>query len=402
MTIAGPDPPPAAVAPSQPARRALLFLFADTGGGHRASATAVAAEVAATHGDDFRVELVDPFAELSPRALAAIVGLYAPLVRHAPWAWGALWHATDNRLAVRTLRAAGTRLVGPGLRTAMDCLQPAAVVSFHPLVNHTAARLLRERGTPAIPLITVVTDLVDIHATWTCADASAVITASAGGLDHCRRAGIPADRCLDLGLPVGHAFTRAPAHGSERDRLRQRLGLERDAFTVLLCGGGEGTGGLSRRLRALLGSRLPLQLVVVCGRNERLRDELRALRATAPARLLIEGFVSNMAEWMAAADVAVTKAGPGTIAEAACTGTPLLLTSYVPGQERGNVDHVTAVGAGRYVPRPADLVGTIAELSSRGSPALAAMRRALATAARPQAAACTAELVCTLASRYLA
>lgn len=44
------------------------------------------------------------------------------------------------------------------------------------------------------------------------------------------------------------------------------------------------------------------------------------------------GFVNNMAEYMVAADVLVTKAGPGTIAEAAAVGLPVLLTSFLPGE----------------------------------------------------------------------
>lgn len=38
------------------------------------------------------------------------------------------------------------------------------------------------------------------------------------------------------------------------------------------------------------------------------------------------GFVENMADYMVAADVVVTKAGPGTIAEAAAVGLPVMLT----------------------------------------------------------------------------
>jgi UDP-N-acetylglucosamine:LPS N-acetylglucosamine transferase len=44
------------------------------------------------------------------------------------------------------------------------------------------------------------------------------------------------------------------------------------------------------------------------------------------------GFVQNMAQWMVAADVLITKAGPGTIAEAASVGLPVLLTSFLPGK----------------------------------------------------------------------
>merc|ERR1719203_2789356 len=52
------------------------------------------------------------------------------------------------------------------------------------------------------------------------------------------------------------------------------------------------------------------------------------------------GFINNMAEYMVAADVLVSKAGPGTIAEAAALSLPVLLTSFLPGQEEGNVDYV--------------------------------------------------------------
>jgi len=39
-----------------------------------------------------------------------------------------------------------------------------------------------------------------------------------------------------------------------------------------------------------------------------------------------------MNEWMYACDAIVTKAGPGTIAEAMICGTPILLNGYIPGQ----------------------------------------------------------------------
>jgi 1,2-diacylglycerol 3-beta-galactosyltransferase len=140
---------------------------------------------------------------------------------------------------------------------------------------------------------------------------------------------------------------------------------------------------------------------VICGHNRRLLEQLSRLRAAPPAVLVVEGFVSNMAEWLRAADVVITKAGPGTIAEAQCAGTPLLLTSYIPGQERGNVGFVVGTGAGRYAPGVGDMVDTIAELARPRSPALAAMRTALAVGARPQAAAQVADAVCEVARAAL-
>lgn len=62
------------------------------------------------------------------------------------------------------------------------------------------------------------------------------------------------------------------------------------------------------------------------------------------------GFVTKMAEYMAVADVLVSKAGPGTIAEAASLSLPIMLTSFLPGQEEGNVDFVLEGEFGTFIP----------------------------------------------------
>lgn len=61
------------------------------------------------------------------------------------------------------------------------------------------------------------------------------------------------------------------------------------------------------------------------------------------------GFVTNMAEYMVAADILVSKAGPGTISEAAALSLPVLLTSFLPGQEEGNVEYVVEHGFGEFL-----------------------------------------------------
>ena len=113
--------------------------------------------------------------------------------------------------------------------------------------------------------------------------------------------------------------------------------------------------------------------------------------------MVVHGFVDNMAELTRAADVVVSKAGPGTIAESLCCGVPLLLTWHIPGQERDNIAYVLATGAGRYVPRLRDLVDTVAELSAPGSASLARLRERALRAARPRATAMIADLIADLA-----
>lgn len=369
----------------------LLFLIADTGGGHRAAATAVARQLEASGRRPYDIRILDPFAESSPGPVAHGAALYGPLTRWAPWGWGALWHATNSRAAVAALEHSILRFVEPGIKRAATP-SPATIVSFHPLLNHAAVRVAR-RLEPRPPVLTVITDLVDVHASWACSGVEAVVVPAPGGWDRCRRAGVPPERCHQLGLPVEPRFTTPPPAADEKAALRRRLGLSPDGFVVLLCGGADGSGGVTRKARALAGSGLDIELVVICGHNAHAAQRLSGLTGAHGRPVVVRGFVKNMEEWMRAADVLATKAGPATIAEALCWGLPLLLTFYLPGQERGNVEWVVDSGAGRYVPTPARLVEAVAQLTGSGSHALQRMRHAALGLAQPGATARIAELI---------
>lgn len=376
----------------------LLFLIADTGGGHRAGATAVARRLQADRPGEFAIDIVDPVATGSTPVLGRTADLYSPLIQHARWLWAGLYHATNSRAAVTVLRHSALRPVRATVARLLDCTRPAAVVSFHPLLNHLAAEAVRASHSPGIPVVTVITDLVDVHAGWASPDVDAVVIPSPGGLDRCRRAGIPANRCHQLGLPVDSAFARPFPTAEEKRALRGRLGLAEDRFTVLICSGADGSGALDRRARGLADAGLDVGIAVICGRNQRARRRLAGLTDASGRAIPVLGFVDNMADWMRAADLVVTKAGPGTIVEALCSGLPLLLTWYIPGQERGNLEWLVDTGAGRYVPGTAQLVDAVAELSWPGSPGLAAMRAAVMAVARPEATEQIAALIAGMAT----
>jgi 1,2-diacylglycerol 3-beta-galactosyltransferase len=365
----------------------LLFLIADTGGGHRACATAVAEQLGPESG--FDCHIVDPFAESSPRLIGWTADLYGPLIRDAPWLWGAMYHATNSRPGVATLVHSTLRPVQPGITRLIERLQPAAIVSFHPLLNHIASRARRSLGLQR-PLLTVVTDLVEMHASWFCPEVDTFVVPTRGALDCAVRAGVPAERCRELGLPVSSAFAGG-ADGDGKRAARLRVGLPAQGFVVLLCGGADGSGGIAARARAL--ATLDVHVVVICGRNRQLLAELEKVRPSGGGSFGAHGFVTNMAEWMRAADVIATRAGPTIVAEALCAGTPLLLTSYLA-QERGNVDWVLEVGAGRFVRSVDELVAAVRSLSSpAGSAELVSFRAAARQAARPEAARAVAALI---------
>jgi 1,2-diacylglycerol 3-beta-galactosyltransferase len=206
-------------------------------------------------------------------------------------------------------------------------------------------RVLQRRraatGVPAPPFATVVTDLTSCHPTWFHPGVTACFVPTEEVASQARRAGLVASQIIMHGLPIRPAFA-APL--PSRPTLRKRLGLAPDGAVVLLVGGGEGMG-LLEPTAAALGARLPpsAQIVVVCGRNAALAARLASKRW--PCKMVVKGFVSNMDEWMGASDVVITKAGPGTIAEALIRGVPLMLNGAIPCQEEGNVPFVVEARA---------------------------------------------------------
>jgi 1,2-diacylglycerol 3-beta-galactosyltransferase len=394
--------PAAETAPTAPGRRVLpptpvplLFLIADTGGGHRSAARAVGQALEAAYPGRFAPVLCDPLGGPgSFRPLRWVTGLYGPSIRLTPWIWGAIYHGFNSRPAMGWLRRAVFPLAARPVAAAVAAHQPAAIVSFHPLTAGAAVSAL-DGAADRPPVVTVVTDLVTTHLSWRWVQVDRIVVPSAEVRWHCHRSGIAPDRYVEIGLPVTPEFVSAPLQAHERRAVRRSLGLNGRQFLVVVTGGAEGSGGIYRRTAAILRRLDDVAVVAICGRNRHLRRRLTRLAARAGGRLTVQGFVDNMAEWLRCADLVVTKAGPGTIAEAACCGAPLVLTSSVPGQEEGNTEFVVAAGAGRYVPGVQQLVHEVGRL--RGDPiAVETMRRASARLSRPGAAAEIATLLADL------
>jgi 1,2-diacylglycerol 3-beta-galactosyltransferase len=309
-----------------------------------------------------------------------LASLYPKIIQRSGSAWGLIYHASNTRPAFAALRglfgSEVRRVIGEQLKTQ----DPDVILSVHPLLNHVAEAAIRRSGRPR-GLMTVVTDLIDLHRGWALPDADLVVVPTEEASQVVRGLGVPADRVLPLGLPVDLRF-RPPAPG-EKQALRRRFGLEEGRPTLLVLGGGDGSGKMLQQVRALAWGEHDWQVIAVCGRNEKLRRRLSRVHFYTPTAVL--GFVDNMPALMRAADLVVTKAGPGAIAEGLATGVPLVLTGYLPGQETANVRFVTASGFGLYAPRPDELREAVRRLLADSGKEAAELSRRAAAIARPYA-----------------
>jgi 1,2-diacylglycerol 3-beta-galactosyltransferase len=223
--------------------------------------------------------------------------------------------------------------------------------------------------------------MVTAHPAWFCPQADYCMVPTEAARQRALRYGMPPDRVEVVGQPVALKFA---AGVGEKSHLRDELGLDPDRPAVLIVGGGEGMGPVYETSRAIASGVPNVQLIVVAGRNAALKQELEATAWEIPTR--VYGFATNMPELMGASDMLVTKAGPGMISEAFIAGLPVVIFSFILGQEEGNVNYVLEHEAGAYVPDPDEIAVLIREWFRPGNDRLKQMATNAAALARPEAA----------------
>lgn len=153
-------------------------------------------------------------------------------------------------------------------------------------------------------------------------------------------------------LPVGAEVVGMPVREERLGRAaaRRQLGLPETATVTLVMGGSQGSLVLNEAVPSAF-ERLP----------ERTRTDLRVLHSSGPAhvektreraagstRYRVDGYLESVLAW-SAADLGISRAGTGTLAEAAFHGVPLImvpLPSAAENHQLHNARAAEAAGAG--------------------------------------------------------
>jgi UDP-N-acetylglucosamine:LPS N-acetylglucosamine transferase len=337
-------------------RPRILFATIAAGGGHVAVARAMAEAIEHHYPGRFELRISDYMKEVGVKKAADLDRLHKDIWRFM-LRYPILARTSQRVMDAfpRTTVAIQRRLVRGFARAAADDLRrdpPQLIFSNHGLMTAGLAEAKRIGGLE-VPVLSFANELVGICSYWADPRADRIVVPSDEARRDLMRFGVPESRLsfVGFGYPVRQAFLNAPA----KREARARLGLE-DRFTCLVSSGGEGVGrNQPEMVQTLLGSDVPLQVVVIAGRNEQLKQELRTLE-TGKNALRIEGYVEDMATYLAASDVFVGKAGPASVYEAVVVGRPALVTGYAGLNEVGVARLVEERGLGRYVRTPQELL----------------------------------------------
>ena len=328
----------------------VLLLMSTAGGGHKSAAESIREALLAKYGHKVTIEMVDVLKEYAPQPLDRMPEAYQMMIK-SPATWKGFYDMTDGVRRSKMLNSSIALVTRRSAEHLLDEHPADVIVSTFHFANSPVLETLRRRGDDT-PFITVVTDLVTAPPVWFDKRNTLLIVPTPEVAELAIECGLRPDTIKVIGMPVADRFT-PPAQ--PKAQLKAALGWDPNKPAIIAMAGGEGIGSLGR-IAAIL-TTLDATIVVITGKNARLYKKL-TLRTTAP-NVKIYGFVKNMHELMQAADLIVTKAGPGTIVEALNSHLPLLLYSKLSGQEDGNVSFVTENGAGLWQPRISSMARSI-------------------------------------------
>ncbi|XP_076900755.1 monogalactosyldiacylglycerol synthase 2, chloroplastic-like isoform X2 [Bidens hawaiensis] len=312
---------------------------------------------------------------------------YKFMVKHVQL-WSVAFHGTSPRWIHGVYLAAIAAFYAKEVEAGLMEYKPDIIISVHPLMQHIPLWVLKWQGLQKkVIFVTVITDLNTCHRTWFHPGVKRCYCPSEEVSKRALLDRLEPNQVRVFGLPIRPSFARAVLN---KDDLRVELELDPVLPAVLLMGGGEGMGPVKKTAKALAESLFdnengkPLgQMVVICGRNKALASSLQSLEWQIPVK--VRGFETQMQKWMGACDCIITKAGPGTIAEALIRGLPIILNDYIPGQEKGNVPYVVDNGAGVFIRSPKETARTVAGWFTTNSDELKKMSQNSLKLAQPEA-----------------
>jgi processive 1,2-diacylglycerol beta-glucosyltransferase len=342
-------------------RKRIDIYTIDIGGGHIAPAQAIKQQFDIRGDKDLDVRVVNLGITLNATFLRYLYKFYWDKALRYPPLINAFYRGADNPFLMKI----ADRILGittlPKFVRYLEREKPDVVVSTYFTFTHYLEMLKRVDQLDATTVV-LNPEPFDSHQIWFSPVFDWSMVFSRKSRDEIVQKGIPAQKLKVFQFPIKPSFsqrTQSPA------MLRAQLGLEKKPFTVLLFFGAEGVGPVKKSLEMLIQRGLSLQVVVVCGRNEKLKEDIERLAVSRTGNVHVEvrGYLTNLADYIAAADVVVGKSGPNQVFETLLQCRPLVISSFLA-NEKETTAWVIRNKLGWLTRSPAHLATLLARLSS--------------------------------------
>ncbi len=316
----------------------LLILSCNTGGGHNAAAASIK-EYLVKQGVE--VEIRDALGFRSPMKSKIISGGHVFVYKKIPRLFGAGYRFFEQHPPKKGKNSVMYDTVKNDAENIYAYLQENpcdAILCTHLFASMIVTEMQKRYGM-RIPNYLVITD-------YTCypgvdeSDADVIFIPHEKLVPEFLADGVAEDRLVPSGIPVRASFYKK----EHPEDAKRALELPVDQKVVLMMCGSMGCGPLPRLAR-LITEKMGEDaiLTVICGSNKKLFEKFQKMNND---RIHVVGFTDQIALYMDAADVVLTKPGGLSSTESAVKGLPMVLINAVPGCETKNMDFFLENGFG--------------------------------------------------------
>ncbi len=338
--------------------KTILFLYLKTGGGHFSAAKALSEKITERFPDRSAPLLLNPIPERRTPIKFLLEKGYRIVSNKIPKLWIFVFEISKIRNVQKLINYLMFNATQKKLTDSILMNEVSKIVVLHFLLIGPASRAVK-RTKKNIPLLTVVTDPFTAHPFWFCRRRIDTIVFT----DRLRRTAIQEHHFKERKIHQFPIILRDeflyPYSQALIEERRERQGIDMDGPLVLIAGGGEGLADTLKIVKRFIASRFEGSIAVVCGNDRKTKQKLDAIaKRTKKTTIKPFGYVDFMPELMNISDIIISKGGPATIMEALMLKKPLIITRYLYGQERGNVDFLIKNNIGFFRREPQGIVDT--------------------------------------------
>lgn len=328
-------------------KRKFLFLYLNTGGGHKSSAN-VLKNIFLEKYPDAEVIVEDGFDPKNIFGKIAFEKLYHFSMNFASGLYSFIYRIGGRWFQTFTIKFLNLR-TNRYLKKLIRKHHPTDIVCFHFALGHAVINAVR-RENPNIRASMVVTDPFTAHGTWFYERKLNYYVFSDRvkqlAITKCK---IPEKNVTVVPFLINQKFRKVATKEDIRI-IREKHNLPVDKKIVLLTGGGEGLPNMIPIVTDFVARKVDFTVVVVCGRDIRTKTYLDVLaKAQKTVDIRVYGFINFMDEMVKACDCAVIKAGPASLMEVLVSKKPVVMNHFIYGQELGNVQFAIDNKVGLFV-----------------------------------------------------
>lgn len=331
-----------------------LVLSCSTGSGHNTAARAV---VQALQVRGHHVVMLDPYALVSDELSRKVGNTYIKIAQRTPRLFGAAYSlgCAYRRLPVHSPVYWVNKRMLKVTQTHLQQHRYDVILTTHVFPGEILT-YMKVKGIALPKTVFIATDYACIPFTEECKCDRFCIAAESLRSEYIGY-GIAPQRLVATGIPVRQEFLNT----GEREAALAQLGMSPELHYLLLSGGSIGAGQIGamlRTLRCFLKCQPSYRLIVICGNNASLLEQLKAAYGAEPQITLL-GTTNQMALYLRACDVYLSKPGGLSSTEAAVVGVPLIHLPPIPGCEPLNRQFFSSRGMSIAVDKGTELLNAL-------------------------------------------